>query len=75
MELYETDDELDDDIVNESLLANNKCQPMYVLPLYSLLSSEKQAKVIYLFVFRINLIRIRFQTGCVSCNRFQMPIS
>lgn len=48
MELYETDDELDDDFMNESLFESKKCQPMWVLPLYSLLPSKKQAKVNYI---------------------------
>lgn len=47
MELYETDDELDDDFINKSLFEGKKNQPMCVLPLYSLLPSKKQAKVNY----------------------------
>ncbi|XKL67300.1 hypothetical protein PGB90_002791 [Kerria lacca] len=45
MEMYDTDDELDEEFFEESLILGHTFQPMWVLPLYSLLPSKEQTKV------------------------------
>lgn len=46
MELYDSDNEFDEEgFVGQNLVSGKKFQPMWVLPLYSLLSSKQQAKV------------------------------
>ena len=56
--LDDEDDDLDDDEETTDLVGSNS-QPLWVLPLYSLLTSEKQASVsLHYFLYYTKLLNL-----------------